>query len=739
MSTIKKRVSYFYDSGIGRFNYGGEHPMKPKRIRLTHNLITGYGLHSKMDICPINKSTRKELCQFHSEEYLKFLEHITPDNKDEFFDMLDQFNIGEDTPIFDGFFEFSQISAGGSIDGARKLNYGETDIAINWTGGLHHAKSKEASGFCYINDIVLGILELLKYHQRVLYIDIDIHHGDGVEEAFYQTNRVMTCSFHKYGNGYFPGTGKLSDIGENNGENYAVNVPLKDGMDDESYFYIFKKVIDAIMLYYQPSAIVLQCGADTLTQDELGCFNLSIEGHGRCVKYIKKLNKPLLVLGGGGYTPKNVAKCWAYDTNLLIGETELDNELPLSAYSLDFPDETSLHIEPSNMANENDKKTLDKMFAIIFHYLKQIEPVPSVENIEISEEIFRSKFELSDEEDDEDYYSLKEDRDEQKIFAECFHFNNNEFQCQFFEKNYSEKEVCIVIKNCKLNKKDLENDLKKEIEFENYFEGAYKNDINNDDEKVKITKNNDNKIQIDEKKQMITSNNLKLILNKHDYFNNNSGGSSSSNNKSAYTNNETIPKINLFDNYSTFFVKRKQITFKKNILIPINKIISKLEAHQTNSKKRLQSYSLTTIKNMNNNFKQIQQNPIRTLQIPIEHYSVLSPKKKTQRKEINQKKHVNQKKHAKQKKHTNQRKQRDDKKEINKKKHLHHKRKQKKKKFKSKKHKVSLISRSSLARKNKNNYKKLKKLNNKNLDILYQKKKRMRTNKMHKIKGKIKN
>lgn len=89
-----------------------------------------------------------------------------------------------------------------------KLNHGESDIAINWAGGLHHAKKSEASGFCYINDIVLAILELLKYHARVLYIDIDIHHGDGVEEAFYTTDRVMTVSFHKYGE-YFPGTGDI--------------------------------------------------------------------------------------------------------------------------------------------------------------------------------------------------------------------------------------------------------------------------------------------------------------------------------------------------------------------------------------------------------------------------------------------------------------------------------------------------------------------------------------------------
>ena len=117
-------------------------------------------------------------------------------------------NVGEDCPVFDGLYEFCQLSAGGSVAGAVKLNKEATDIAINWAGGLHHAKKSEASGFCYVNDIVLAILELLKYHLRVLYIDIDIHHGDGVEEAFYTTDRVMTVSFHKYGE-YFPGTGDL--------------------------------------------------------------------------------------------------------------------------------------------------------------------------------------------------------------------------------------------------------------------------------------------------------------------------------------------------------------------------------------------------------------------------------------------------------------------------------------------------------------------------------------------------
>ena len=123
------------------------------------------------------------------------------------------------------------------------LNHGEADICINWAGGMHHAKKSEASGFCYTNDIVLGILELLKYNERVLYVDIDVHHGDGVEEAFYCTNRVMTVSFHKFGD-FFPGTGDLASIGAKKGKHYAVNVPLHAGIDDTSYVELFKTVCE---------------------------------------------------------------------------------------------------------------------------------------------------------------------------------------------------------------------------------------------------------------------------------------------------------------------------------------------------------------------------------------------------------------------------------------------------------------------------------------------------------------
>jgi len=223
--------------------------------------------------------TQEEMTKFHTDDYVHFLRNTTPDNMHEFLTQLQRFNVGEDCPLFDGLYDYCQLYTSGSVGGAVRLNNDQNDIVINWSGGLHHAKKGEASGFCYINDCVLCILELLKKHSRVLYIDIDIHHGDGVEEAFYTSDRVMTCSFHKYGD-YFPGTGDVSDLGYGKGKGYAINFPLHDGMDDESFVSIFRPIISGIMENFKPEAVCLQCGADSLAGDRLGCFNLSLRGTG---------------------------------------------------------------------------------------------------------------------------------------------------------------------------------------------------------------------------------------------------------------------------------------------------------------------------------------------------------------------------------------------------------------------------------------------------------------------------
>ncbi len=245
---------------------------------------------------------------------------------------------------------------------------------------------------------MLGILELLRYKQRVLYIDIDVHHGDGVEEAFYTTDRVMTVSFHKYGE-YFPGTGELRDIGVGQGKHYSVNFPLRDGIDDKSYQGIFEPVIKSVMEYYRPEAIVLQCGGDSLSGDRLGCFNLSMRGHANCVNFVKSFDLPVLVLGGGGYTMRNVSRAWAYETGLLVGQS-MGADLPyndyyevnalcilfgfsiltlLQYYAPDY----ELDVRPSNMDNANSQEYLDKIKLQVIENLKRTTFAPSVQMMDV--------------------------------------------------------------------------------------------------------------------------------------------------------------------------------------------------------------------------------------------------------------------------------------------------------------------------------------------------------------------
>ncbi|KAJ3982903.1 histone deacetylase [Lentinula detonsa] len=360
----KRRVSYFYDPDVGSYTYGLGHPMKPHRILMAHELISSYPPHLLLSHPSLThlrppRASAQRMTAFHTDEYVHFLSRVTPETMDELTGRGTQFLVGDDNPAFEGVWEFCTISAGGSIAAAKRINEGSSDIAINWAGGLHHAKKREASGFCYINDIVLAILDLLRVFPRVLYVDIDCHHGDGVEEAFYTTDRVMTCSFHKYGE-YFPGTGTQEDRGRGKGRGYALNVPLKDGMSDETFKSVFDPVLERILAVFRPAAIILQCGADSLSGDKLGCFNLTMQGHAHCTSFLRKFDIPLILLGGGGYTVKNVARAWCYETACALGVQhelvpmgEEGGMMPWNEYFEWFGPRYRLEVVKNNMEDVN--------------------------------------------------------------------------------------------------------------------------------------------------------------------------------------------------------------------------------------------------------------------------------------------------------------------------------------------------------------------------------------------------
>ncbi|AGO13315.1 AaceriAFR172Cp [[Ashbya] aceris (nom. inval.)] len=374
------RVSYHFNARVSQYHYGVRHPMKPFRLMLTDHLVSRYGLHKVMDLYETRAATKEEVLAFHAQDYVEFLSHVAPENLNKLpRGSLEKFNIGDDCPIFQGLFEYSMLYAGASLDASRKLINGQSEIAINWSGGLHHAKKSNPSGFCYVNDIVLAILNLLRYHPRVLYIDIDLHHGDGVQEAFYTTDRVFTVSFHKYNGEFFPGTGDLDEIGCSRGKHFSLNVPLNDGIDDDSYINLFKSIIDPLVTSYKPTVIIQQCGADSLGHDRLGCFNLNIRAHGECVKFVKSFGIPMLCVGGGGYTPRNVSRLWTYETGILndvLLPSDIPEDIPFREW---FGPDYSLHPVLDDLyENKNSKKYLENIRIRCLENIKYLQGAPSV-------------------------------------------------------------------------------------------------------------------------------------------------------------------------------------------------------------------------------------------------------------------------------------------------------------------------------------------------------------------------
>ena len=209
-------------------------------------------------------------------------------------------------------------------------------------------------------------------YDRVLYVDIDHHHGDGVEEAFKMSNRVMTFSLHKYDGVYFPGTGDCDEIGVDEGRGYSINVPLKDGVNDECYHKIFDPIMDRIMEVFQPSVIVVQCGADSLSGDRLGLFNLSIKGHNSCITRIMSYNKPLMICGGGGYTVSNTTKCWCYETGTLCG-VEVPTQIPVNDYLEYYVPDMNITV-PTNpqIKNNNSRNYCEGIIEKLMETLEEV-------------------------------------------------------------------------------------------------------------------------------------------------------------------------------------------------------------------------------------------------------------------------------------------------------------------------------------------------------------------------------
>lgn len=321
--------AFIYTDTYLDYDYGPTHPLRIIRLKLTYDLINAYGLLDlpTVQFIPTQKAEEKELAFFHDEEYLSLLRQAN-----EGFPLGEAYAYGlgpGDNPIFPGLFNLSLLVVGATLQAVDFVADGNGAIAFNIAGGLHHAMRSMASGFCYVNDPVIGIMRLLRRGKRVAYIDIDAHHGDGVQKAFYHTNQVLTISLHETGYTLFPRTGFEYEIGEGEGEGYSVNLPFPPETEDDIYVWTFEEVVPELIHAFQPDVVVTQLGVDTFYNDPLTNLHLSIFGYEKVLKRIKDLAPKWVALGGGGYNIFNVARAWTLAWAVMNG-VELEEALPES-------------------------------------------------------------------------------------------------------------------------------------------------------------------------------------------------------------------------------------------------------------------------------------------------------------------------------------------------------------------------------------------------------------------------
>lgn len=322
------RTALIYSPLFGNFNYGDDHPFKLQRNRLAYDLMDAYGLLDLpgmliRNCLPIDDDL---VLTFHDPEYISRLKEFSASDEPraDF-----RFGLGDaECPVFKGLYDCAALGAGATFEAVRMVEAG-FDAAFNLAGGWHHAHRARASGFSYINDAVLAINWLVARGRRVVYLDIDAHHGDGVQESFYDTDQVLTVSLHESGIYFFPGTGFEDEIGEGRGKGYSVNIPLLAHTDDDIYMKAFDEVAFPLIAAYKPDMIVAQIGADTFRTDPLTRLEITTHSYGEIIRKIRALKIPLVALGGGGYDLMNTARAWTLAWAIMNG-IELNPRLPPS-------------------------------------------------------------------------------------------------------------------------------------------------------------------------------------------------------------------------------------------------------------------------------------------------------------------------------------------------------------------------------------------------------------------------
>jgi acetoin utilization protein AcuC len=313
------------------YDFGSSHPLRPERVLLTYEHIRSLGFIDRDNVTevPSRSATEDEIRAVHDDDYIQMVRGIDIGQIEERAGLA--YGLGtSDNPIFGNMHEASAAVCGASIVAAEVVASGEAEHAFNPAGGLHHARRREASGFCIYNDPAAAIARALDMHPswRVMYVDVDVHHGDGVQWIFYDDPRVLTVSFHQSGNYLYPGTGFEEEIGTREAVGTSVNVPLLPYTGEEDYLWALREVLLAVADAFAPDLIVTQLGADTHYGDPLANLGLTMTAYPRMAELIHDVARQFssgrwVATGGGGYQFDTVVpRVWTIYFAEMVGAPE---------------------------------------------------------------------------------------------------------------------------------------------------------------------------------------------------------------------------------------------------------------------------------------------------------------------------------------------------------------------------------------------------------------------------------
>ncbi len=332
----------FHNQTLG-YDFNDHHPFKQKRLLLTMDLLKQVGALAEQQVVTPRSALDEELLWIHSPHYVDIVKQLSAHTPSEqHLKQAGKYGLDtEDTPYFPRMHEVTSAIVGGSITAAELVMSGSVRHALHLGGGLHHAMPNKGSGFCIYNDASIAIAYIRKhYHKKVLYIDTDVHHGDGVQMSYYSDPDVCTLSIHETGKYLFPGTGAVNERGEGHGFGACFNIPMEPYTEDESWLECFKDVLEQASAHFRPDVIISQHGCDAHSYDPLSHIHCSMDIYAEMPKIIDSLAEQYcegrwVALGGGGYdiwrvVPRAWSLLWlVMNKHPLVREIDSNPLLPL--------------------------------------------------------------------------------------------------------------------------------------------------------------------------------------------------------------------------------------------------------------------------------------------------------------------------------------------------------------------------------------------------------------------------